>query len=770
MSRPGAGELSLGLAVAALLGGASLSLARLYSTGGWLLPTWICIAAALGLAALLRRLGVGTTLSLAAMIAGFVVVIGNLLFPDTLALVLPTPATGEAIQQAARAAMDAVVEQAAPAAVSKEFLLITCAGAWAVTVSADGLAFRAGQPLLAMVPALGLFLFPAMIRPSGPGWYTLWFLLGAGVLLLQEGRGRLAGWGQWVASPRTRPGGRWRLPVSPANATARRLAASAGVLALAVPWALPGYGREPLLNYRGDTGPPATIAINPFVSLKPNLAARGDFPMFTVKAERGSYWRLITLDQFDGTVWSPSQTRVTGPFRGSVAGDLEPGAPRRRLDQQVRLARLGGVWLPAATAPVEVQFEDGKRVLANEPGGAFSIQGRWRAGNEYVVRSDEPAPTAAELRREQDYTDFGLERYLALPRRLDPRVGQIAEDIAGDAGTPYDQALTLQDWLREPGRFRYDLNAPQLRQAGGDQLVRFLTDVRAGYCEQFSAAMAAMARTLGIPARVAVGFTPGTLGEDGYEVTANDAHAWPELFFNGVGWIRFEPTPRSDQVSDPSWATAAGRASPTSTTVAPGPAATPTPTPGQSVQRNQVEQEQGGAGSGSSGGGAGGRLVLLAVAAGVALVAVAAVPLLKGARRAGRRRRAAGPGDAVGAAWRNLAGWLDDVGLGRRPAETPARWAGRVGAAHRSAAAPMAALTDAFVAVAYGHAEPSPDAVAQADRDAKATRAAVAAELGWRRRVRAALSLRTLTADLRAWLDARSARARRDRGEGTAGA
>ena len=226
----------------------------MYSTGGWLLPTWICIVAALGLAALLRRLGVGTTLSLAAMIAGFVVVIGNLLFPDTLALVLPTPATGEAIQQAARGAMEAVVEQAAPAAVSKEFLLITCAGAWAVTVSADGLAFRAGQPLLAMVPALGLFVFPAMIRPSGPGWYTLWFLLGAGVLLLQEGRGRLAGWGQWVASPRTRPGGRWRLPVSPANTTARRLAASAGVLALAVPWALPGYGREPLLNYRGDAG------------------------------------------------------------------------------------------------------------------------------------------------------------------------------------------------------------------------------------------------------------------------------------------------------------------------------------------------------------------------------------------------------------------------------------------------------------------------------------------------------------------------------------
>ena len=268
-----------------------------------------------------------------------------------------------------------------------------------------------------------------------------------------------------------------------------------------------------------------------------------------------------------------------------------------------------------------------------------------------------------------------------------------------------------------------------------------------------------------------MGSRRGRSAEDGYEVTANDAHAWPELFFNGVGWIRFEPTPRSDQVSDPSWATAAGRTSPTSTTAASGPAATPTPTPGQSVQRNQLEGQQTGAGSGSSGGGGlDDRLVVLAVVAGAALLAVATVPLLKGARRRRRRRRAAGPGDAVGAAWRNLAGWLDDAGLGRRPAETPARWAGRVGAAHPGAAAPMAALTDAFAAVAYGRTEPSPDAVAMADHDAHATRAAVAADLGWRARVRAALRPRTLTADLRAWLDARAARSRRNRGEGPAGA
>jgi transglutaminase-like putative cysteine protease len=736
----GAGELPLALALAGLLAGASLSLARLYEEGRWLLPTWLTIVAALVLGALLRRARLGSTLSLVAMAAGFIVVGGNLLFADTVFWGLPTPATLEAMREATRTALTGVVEQAAPVASSREFLLLTCAGTWAVAVSAEGLAFRAAQPLLAIVPALGLFVFPAMIRPASPGWYTLWFLLGSAGLLLYEGRARLAGWGVWVASPHNRPGGRWRLPLTPANSTGRRLALGAGALALTVPWVLPGYGGQPLLDYRGDAGPTASIAVNPFVSLKPNLVARGDVRLFTVRSDRASYWRLITLDRFDGTTWVPEVSQPTQRFTGNLGGEVEPGAPVQRLEQEFRVARLGGTWLPAAASPTEVSARP--TVLVNAPNRGITIRGRWRAGFEYSVVSVTPSPTAAELRRPQAYDSPELRRYLELPADLDPTISRLADEVAGNRPTVYDSALALQDWLRASSRFTYDLDVPELR-SGQDQLVRFLTQVRHGYCEQFAAAMAVMARSLGIPARVAVGFTPGVLVDGSYQVTANDAHAWPELYFSGVGWIRFEPTPRADQVSDPAWTVPAGRgltATTTATTTAPGATATTTAPNG----RRPPQEQQQGQGGGDAGGGGGALVWRLALVAVGLLVLGALVPAAKGTRHLLSRRRARDPRAAVRDAWLALADWLGDAGYGRRPAETPARWARRVGGHFPVAAGPLASLTAGFVAAEYGQAQPPPEQAGQARELAGQARTAVAAELGWARRLRAALSLASL--------------------------
>jgi hypothetical protein len=147
-SAPGARntDYAQALALAGLLAGASLSLSRLYAGNAWLLPTWLTMAAALGLAALLRRLGVGQLLALLAMVGGFLVVGGILLFPDTLLLVVPTGRTLSEMAAAASTALTAVSEQAAPVQVTTEFVLLTCAGAWAVATAADGLAFRPSSP------------------------------------------------------------------------------------------------------------------------------------------------------------------------------------------------------------------------------------------------------------------------------------------------------------------------------------------------------------------------------------------------------------------------------------------------------------------------------------------------------------------------------------------------------------------------------------------------------------------------------------------------
>ena len=121
-----------------------------------------------------------------------------------------------------------------------------------------------------------------------------------------------------------------------------------------------------------------------------------------------------------------------------------------------------------------------------------------------------------------------------------------ARRVTSDARSDYHRALLLQDYFRLDGGFRYDLETHSGH--GIDSLEEFLFDVRAGYCQQFASAYAAMARSIGLPTRVAVGFTWGEWdsgrGEQGaYVVRGEHAHAWPEVYFAGAGWVRFEPTP-----------------------------------------------------------------------------------------------------------------------------------------------------------------------------------------------------------------------------------
>ncbi|HEV3399412.1 MAG TPA: DUF3488 and transglutaminase-like domain-containing protein, partial [Actinomycetes bacterium] len=549
------------LALAGLLAGASLSLSRLYAGNAWLLPTWLTMAAALGLAALLRRLGVGQLLSLAAMALGFVVVGGILLFPGTLLLVVPTGRTLSEMARAASAALTAVSEQAAPVQVTTEFVLLTCAGAWAVATAADGLAFRARQPLLALVPALGLFVFPAVIRPTSPAWYTTWFLLGAAGMLLFEGRARLATWGRWVSSARSRPGAGWRLPLTPAAQTGRWLALAAGLCALTVPWLLPGYGQQPVLDLKERTGTDTGVALNPFVSLRTRLTAQEDVPMFRARSTSRERWRLMVYDRFDGTKFAPSSDPRDNlvAFEGPIEGELDPDLKMNQVTQEVEIQELGSFWLPAATAPIRV--DAGRRVLANPTFASLTINQRLREGFSYTVVSQVPQVDRDVLAGPVDYREYpALGPYLETGT-LDREVKARAEAVvaAKNADTPYDKALALQDYLRSK-EFRYNLNVPAL-SAGGNQLRRFLTEVREGYCEQFAIAMAMMARQVGIPSRVAVGFTSGEIVDNNFQqVTTHDAHAWPELWFPGAGWVWFEPTPRADgTVAIPSYTTPAGR-------------------------------------------------------------------------------------------------------------------------------------------------------------------------------------------------------------------
>ncbi len=735
------------LTLAGLLAGASLSLSRLYVGAGWVPAVWLSMGCALGLAALLRRLGVGQLLSLLAMVAGFIVVTGVLLFPETLLVVVPTRETFASMAQATGDALRGVSDQAAPVRVTREFLFLTCAGAWAVTTAADGLAFRARQPLLALVPVLGLFVFPALIRDTSPAWYAAWFLMGGAGLLLFESRARLATWGRWVSSPRARPASGWRLPLTRANSIGRWMLAGAALLALSLAWLLPGYGQRPLLDYRAGPNASAAIAINPFVSLRTRLNSDENIPVFDVRTAQPSYYRLITLDRFDGVTFTPSSPGQLVEFGGDTSLDLDGGAPSTQVTQRFTIRQLAGPsgYLPTAQAPVSIRAGR-NRVYQSPTNRDLTLRRPLRSGLTYTVTSRVPTPTAADLAGPKSYDSLPQARPYLDASNIDQRVQSLALSVVRGKSDPFARALAIQDYLRSAA-FKYNLDVPALSQ-GGNQLRRFLLEVREGYCEQFAAAMAAMARVAGIPSRVAVGFTSGVPAGDHWEVGSKDAHAWPELYFPGVGWVRFEPTPRGDgQVDVPSYTTASGRQiSPTTTvtTAAGGGNATGTT---DSAGNSKLEAENSDTGSQlgtpESGRQKAARRGIVALIVLLALVAL--VPATKLVRTVLARRRAARrPRDAVAEAYDELTGWAGDAGIGRRGAETPSAYALRMSGEFQEDARPLGELTALYVTAEYAPAEPSSGEAAEARKLARTARSRLAGRLGWRRRVGAVLSPRSL--------------------------
>jgi len=256
-----------------------------------------------------------------------------------------------------------------------------------------------------------------------------------------------------------------------------------------------------------------------------------------------------------------------------------------------------------------------------------------------------------------------------------------------------------------------------------------------------------MARVVGIPSRVAVGFTSGVPVGAHWEVGSRDAHAWPELYFPGVGWVRFEPTPRGDgQVDVPTYTTAAGRQVSPSTTVTTSASGNPTGTT-QSNAASRLETDNPNAGrqlgTPESGREKAARRGLVALIVVLALVAL--VPITKLGRTVlARRRTARRPRDAVAEAYDELTGWAGDAGIGRRGAETPSAYARRMAGEFQDDARPLGDLTELYVTAEYAPREPEDGQAAAARRLARAARRRLAGRLGWRRRVGAVLSPRSL--------------------------
>ncbi len=412
---------------------------------------------------------------------------------------------------------------------------------------ADALAGGLRAPALAGIPLLALW-FPGLIlfRQLPP----LVFIGTVGCLL-----GALA-FDHSHLGPRNRLRGR----------VARRMA---GVRGVAVAATATGVAVAALIVGSASAGVPAVLGtawVRIFTSPGDGVALSADLDMRRDLSERQSMvlltyrtmgpdvgpLRVLTLTGFDGTNWRRGADRTGTDFDGDELLWPDPRPAKGeglQVDFTVEALRDRKLPLPTEPRSVDVSGDWSYDAVRDEVIGSEST----RAGTEFSVLAYPRTLTASGLRK------------AAGPDPLDPAYLQLARtdhasdvraravEIVDGATNRYDQAVALQGYLRNAAVFTYSTTVPPAKT---DDAVWDFLQQRTGYCVQFATSMTIMARSLGIPARLAVGFLPGTDNGDGlFTVTGRDSHAWPELYFPDYGWVRFEPTPAQQSGSVPSWAT-----------------------------------------------------------------------------------------------------------------------------------------------------------------------------------------------------------------------
>lgn len=296
---------------------------------------------------------------------------------------------------------------------------------------------------------------------------------------------------------------------------------------------------------------------DPFVSINAQIAGgRPSLELFSVRAERAEYWRLYTLDHFDGQAWTSSDPQGAA---GGLAISLPSPLPQPNETPPLGAVSLiqtvtvlndvpGDGALPMAQTPVEITDSSFGSLTWDPARSLGFVDGGLDRGMEYTVRSQIVVPSADEVAPLQFASAPNAGPWTQLPGDFDPRLTRIAEDWTVRATSDYGKVLAIQQRFHD-GTFRYSSDVPPLE--GEDALYQFLHDTKAGFCQQFAIAEATLLRALGIPARIAVGYQAGSLQDDGtYLVTTEDAHAWVEVLFPTFGWLPFDPTPGRGSIPD----------------------------------------------------------------------------------------------------------------------------------------------------------------------------------------------------------------------------
>jgi transglutaminase-like putative cysteine protease len=465
------------------------------------------------------------------------------------------------------------------AAVAALLAWIPAAVLWAGAPAAT-LAPRNWPTLIGQIGGGAAGLFTPGVRPAGGPWPLVAVLLGSGALWVAGGalaatapagrRRRIGAFcalaAPWVGAVGLGAGdhagwlGAVVLLAGVLWFSCSRAALGIGVVAalLSVTAAQAVGPRARWLDLFGPSaGEPLFQTLNTAPTYGPLTDRRTGAPMLEIAAPEPALWRMQTLDAFDGTEWAVSFTRL-------------PELPQPAARTEDVNVRVLGLRNDMVVAPGRIEQLDARGKVTPVAGEAWRVAPELRAGSSYRVSADYVHATAHQLARDRapidpraraytrlESTPGGraqreqlrhlLHAWLGLPLSalpdgaLDPRVVALARRLSAGADSEWEVVTRVERFLLDGHRFRYTTRVPL---PGPQPLVDFLLRDRAGYCQHFAGAAALLLRLAGVPARVVSGFATGTpTGAGRYTVRDLDAHDWIEVYFEGYGWVPFNPTP-----------------------------------------------------------------------------------------------------------------------------------------------------------------------------------------------------------------------------------
>ena len=573
------------------------------------------------------------------------------------------------------------------------------------------------HPFVALIPPLIVGLQFATLDRRATGLVTLAvfvILVAATALSIslderERGAGRMTG-------NRRRTGAR------PSPAATGLLLVVVASAVVAAGWLGPTLPRDGVLAWRTPGGLGGgffgSVSYNPYVQIHKGLVSQEGIPLFRAKIDGDIppdevSFRLLTLDTYRNGQWAAGRPQVFPLDEPpSETEGQEFSGPTGFVTAEVEILGLSQEWLPTPYAVSSASGEDDEAFRIRRADTAVFFRGdKTYRGMQYRVSSNVPiiepqvvaagpdgglSPlfSAAELDgkavpavapvQPRELPD--PDRYTDLPPNIDPQIRAKALAQTRNLETPFEKGLAIEHWFRETGGFVYDLDAEPGHSE--DVLATWLFDdspanpgYRRGYCEQFATSMAVMTRSIGIPTRVVLGFTPGIrISVDEVEIQDKNAHSWVELWIPNAGWVSFDPTPRSDGANP---ATSYRTLSDTlGYDITPYLEQIPEPVrppienaagPPGGIFADDTERAQGQFfGGGGETTASGTDWSWLAIPA-IALLAIALllifVPVVKWARHRRRMRRLS-DGD-ISAAWEEIVERLTDFGIEPDPASTP---------------------------------------------------------------------------------------------------